>query len=87
MTNTRFDLLPYSFQADALRAYEAAGHVVYICKDRNGSRKISLDGGRRLTVFEAMRKMDAWLERQRGLQAYVSEGLGENIDFCPSDNS
>ena len=24
---------------------------------------------------------------QRAVASYVSEGLGENIDFCPSDNT
>ena len=41
-----------------------------------------------VTYVHAQNARDAMLKFNGGnVAAYVSEGLGENIDFCPSDNS
>lgn len=47
-------LLPYEYQRSFCRDFVALGHTVAIRRDRNGSRKISIDGGREKNTRDAM---------------------------------
>lgn len=63
-TSIGIETMPYHHQRAMLQQYADAGHAVFVVRDRNGSRKISLDGGRRLTVHDAMNKIERWIERK-----------------------
>lgn len=42
-------------------AYEATGRAVFVRRNRNGSLRVTLNGGRELTVHDATRKMESFL--------------------------
>lgn len=46
-------------------AFVSAGHSAVCRFDRNGSRRVSLDGGRETDMRAAMRKIEATLTKER----------------------
>jgi hypothetical protein len=56
MENSEF--LPYEDDRKILSAYERLGHRVEIIRTRQGNTRVSLDGGRRLCVADAMTRVE-----------------------------
>jgi hypothetical protein len=60
------DLLPYSSQGEMLQAYADAGHQVSVRKDRNGSRRVRLNGARtEINLHDAMVRVEKWMDAGR----------------------
>jgi len=52
----------YPCQESLAADYEARGGSVVVRKDKNGSRRVRIDGGKEMSVFDAMRKLEAAYE-------------------------
>jgi hypothetical protein len=52
-----------SYDLPLVERFIAAGHSVEIRKDRNGNRKVRIDGGGETSVGPAMAKIERWIER------------------------
>lgn len=63
MTNTAINLFP-SYDRGLVERFIAAGHDVEIRKDRNGNRKVRINGGSETTVGPAMEKIERWAGNQ-----------------------
>lgn len=50
----------YSCQNLIAEAYRWAGGMVAVRMNRNGSRRVSIDGERETDVSRAMRRLEAW---------------------------
>lgn len=51
----------YMCQESLVQQFEARGHTVEVRRDRNGSRKVRIDGGRWLSVHDAMQRIEGAL--------------------------
>jgi hypothetical protein len=54
-------LLPYPGQRAICRGYEALGHSVDLSVTNRGNRRVTLDGGRKLCIADAMSRIEAAL--------------------------
>jgi hypothetical protein len=59
MTNEK--LLAYATQRAICQAYEKMGHTVEISLTNRGNKRVTLDGGRKLCIADAMSKIEAAL--------------------------
>ena len=56
----------YDCQNRIADAYRWAGGAVAVRINRNGSRRVSIDGGRETDVRTAMRRLEQWLTTPAG---------------------
>jgi len=58
MNEKQLKLLHYDCQRAMVRAYVASGRLAWICRTRQGNVRISLNGGRRLCIRDAMERIE-----------------------------
>lgn len=61
MDEAQLRLLHGAGQRAIVRAYVASGRIAWVCRTRQGNVRVSLNGGRRLCIRDAMAQIERHL--------------------------
>ena len=53
-------LIPYACNQAMAQAWADSGRAIWVRRNRNGSVRVSLNGGRALSVHDALQRIEAW---------------------------